>query len=932
MEEGLLTNRLTSVVEGPDGFIWIATDGAGISRFDGIEFEHFNDPEIIGSPYYFSSLRLKSSIWFGGENQILGYTEHHFKKYRVPNFGSIRQIISYSDSLLFCVSDRTAFFFEINTGTIEEFTLENTLVNQAVIFNGILWLCGDSGVWKYVDNRWEKIYPENRNRSIPCYQIAAINGGIYFLSGEEGLLQINNGKILKILALTELPSRKISFMKEGGLGDIYFGTEDRGIQIFQIPGRLWLEIPEVNLEYTRVTDMTFDRWENAWVTSDGAGLTKFYSESFTIYPSTRLSGRTIRMLETWSDTVAIQYRNNSWDIILPGQFHPVPFKGDETHSRTILNSGSLQGSFVGGQWIGSNTDSMEYRIDIPRIQAQEKIEAFYPMDSTHVIMTSDLALSSLQIVEGDSIPSIIRDEILSLPIQTSFRDSIGIWLLGTNWLGLFRDGIVKAHTYLDHPLFIKSGPDGEILVGTRNGIYFVQFYVEELTLNKIVAKIPLINLRAAAYDKNGLLWITMQNTLLQGRIDPAKPMEILKVYDRASGLPRIEFLEGALVEGPGERIYAGTSSGLMELFPQQNFQSTTGPVLSVVRFRAGDQNLVPQDFLTGQKLAEIKPKNADVTITLKAVDLHAPRGIRYWYRMNPKESEWLESNSGGNFQFYRLPAGNYFFEAKATNFNNQSSNIVRIPIKVLLPFYLRWWFICSGIFSLAGLTYLFYRRRLRQRLRENEQKNEALKTENKILHLEQSATRLQMNPHFIFNALQSIQSSITGGDRTKARADLQVFSKLMRSYLEHARVEKIALEEEIKLLDQYLKVEKELKDNRFSYEITVASAIDPSFVEIPTMLLQPFVENAIKHGQPADGEKGKIVITFEWFGKYLSCSISDNGTGINKSEKNTTHRSAGMDITRQRLETYFRDQKIDPLRIETGSGGTTIKILLPTEL
>ncbi|MCB0667869.1 MAG: hypothetical protein KDC80_18710, partial [Saprospiraceae bacterium] len=124
VEEGLLTNRLTSIVEGPDGFIWIATDGAGISRFDGIEFEHFNDPEIIGSPYYFSSLRLKSSIWFGGENQILRYAEDQFKKYPAPNFGSIHQIISYSDSLLFCISDRATFFFEINTGAVEEFTLE----------------------------------------------------------------------------------------------------------------------------------------------------------------------------------------------------------------------------------------------------------------------------------------------------------------------------------------------------------------------------------------------------------------------------------------------------------------------------------------------------------------------------------------------------------------------------------------------------------------------------------------------------------------------------------------------------------------------------------------------------------------------------------------------------------------------------------------
>jgi LytS/YehU family sensor histidine kinase len=197
---------------------------------------------------------------------------------------------------------------------------------------------------------------------------------------------------------------------------------------------------------------------------------------------------------------------------------------------------------------------------------------------------------------------------------------------------------------------------------------------------------------------------------------------------------------------------------------------------------------------------------------------------------------------------------------------------------------------------------------------------------------------MQMNPHFIFNALQSIQIKIADGDRAQARDDLQLFSKLMRGYLEHAREEKILLEDEIALLNQYLQVEQSLKAGSFDYQITVPDEIDPSFIEIPAMLLQPFIENAIKHGLPQNGVKGQINVTFSWFGKYLSCAITDNGSGMSFTKDSAEHRSMGMDITRQRLKAFFTQSNLNPLLIdsqfaETGSAqsGTKIRVLLPIE-
>lgn len=930
VEDGLLTNRLTSVTEGPDGFIWITTNGSGVTRFDGLNFEHFNENELIGSPYYFSSVKVNNAIWFGGEDYLCVYRDQVFQKIAIPNVGAILQLVYWQDSILFCISDHTAFLYDMNAGLVNEMSINGTHFRQAEVLDNVLWVAGDTGIWCYKDKKWDRVYPKDPTQAVSCSRIFSINGSIYFLSDREGIMQIQDSEIRRRLSPGDLPSGNITFIKGGSLDNIYFGTIDSGIQIWQLLDSLWLGIDEKELGYPQVTDMIFDRWENAWVTSEGGGLIKFYTESFNIYPPAGLSGKSIDFMETWSDTVVIHYRNDRCDIILPGQYHPVPFDltGHEIKISAVIDSFAF--SFSSDKVFVGIKDSIKYTLDIPGLKIGEEFEDIYQVDSSTFLASTGFAVYRLKIGISDSIPYVTPIYLLRMPVQSTMRHPQGFWLLGNNWVGILRDSVVEAHTYLDHPLFMLPVTAKDILIGTRNALYFAQDFEGAIQLSQVTTSMSLTNIRSAFLDKRGFLWISLQNKLLQCRIDFSRPLEVLKVYDQTSGLPRLEFLEGSLLEGPGERIYAGTSSGLLEIVPEQNFQSVEGPVISLVQFEAGNNQYVHLNDTILSELKHIKPGNADVTIALRAIDLRSPQKIRYFYRLIPREHEWVESRSGGFFQFYGLPAGRYRFEAKAININDRVSNQLQIPFTILTPFYFRWWFVGIGLFSVMGGSYLIYRKRLRWQLKKNQQYQDALERENKMLHLEQSAGRLQMNPHFIFNALQSIQSSISTGDRDKARADLQIFSKLMRSYLEHARVEKITLEDEIKLLDQYLTVERQLKGDRFSYEITLAAGIDSSFVEIPTMLLQPFVENAIKHGQPGGGVKGRIQVYFEWHGKYLCCTISDNGPGM--SDSVSPHKSAGMDITRQRLETYFKHQLIDPLKIETGQSGTKIRILLPVDI
>lgn len=171
------------------------------------------------------------------------------------------------------------------------------------------------------------------------------------------------------------------------------------------------------------------------------------------------------------------------------------------------------------------------------------------------------------------------------------------------------------------------------------------------------------------------------------------------------------------------------------------------------------------------------------------------------------------------------------------------------------------------------------------------------------------ALRSQMNPHFIFNALNSIKSFTLNSDAEQANFYLTKFSKLIRQVLENSRSERISLKNELEMLTLYLDMEKLRVGDKFDYQIKVEDEVETEFVEIPPMLIQPYVENAIWHGLMHKEEKGKISININQQGNSLIIKIEDNGIGRQKaaeikSKTGTSHKSFGMKITAERLDIF----------------------------
>ncbi|GAB4326122.1 MAG: hypothetical protein Kow00127_18910 [Bacteroidales bacterium] len=246
----------------------------------------------------------------------------------------------------------------------------------------------------------------------------------------------------------------------------------------------------------------------------------------------------------------------------------------------------------------------------------------------------------------------------------------------------------------------------------------------------------------------------------------------------------------------------------------------------------------------------------------------------------------------------------------------------------------RMYYILSAIAVLVLISLLLFNRY------QLKQKNMRTELEKKNIDIEQRLLRTQMNPHFIFNSLNSINAFITLNNPGEAQRFLTKFSTLMRAILENSRKSTIPIEDEIETLRLNIELEQLRFNNRFDFRIELDDEIDKETTYIPPMLIQPFVENAILHGLSPRESGGLLVLGFRRQNGLLKCIVEDNGVGreVSSQNKKTGHRSLGMQVTRERLQILNERAgggvgfEIHDLKDATGNpAGTRVEIYLPCE-
>jgi len=441
--------------------------------------------------------------------------------------------------------------------------------------------------------------------------------------------------------------------------------------------------------------------------------------------------------------------------------------------------------------------------------------------------------------------------------------------------------------------------------------------------------LPSNNALSVLVDKNDNIWWGdyMSLTLL---LNPGD-QERLTTFNEQDGLLSSYYQTLKLEQQKNGTIWALTSMGLVSFHPDSIGRNMLPPVLLMNHILVDHgKSMVPG---TGQM--DLSYKNNSPAFHFSAVCLTDPSKIRYAYRLSEVDSNWTYTSSR-NVVFNFLQPGSYTFELKACNNNNVWSSTLAFPFTIRHPFWQTWWFRVSILFLAGLMIYGLFRRRIK-----------ALKVKadikQQMTELEAKALRAQMNPHFIFNSLNAIQELIITKNFTEAYQYLSSFSKLLRMVLNNSEKNLIPLSAELEMNRHYLELESLRFKQSFHYELQVDPQIDEETTLVPSLLLQPFIENAIWHGlMHKDGEK-RLAVSFTEENERLVCRIEDNGIGRERSAAiragkiGSVHlESKGMILSQQRIETLNQQLKenlsiqVDDIKDAEGHAtGTLVIIIIP---
>jgi hypothetical protein len=319
-----------------------------------------------------------------------------------------------------------------------------------------------------------------------------------------------------------------------------------------------------------------------------------------------------------------------------------------------------------------------------------------------------------------------------------------------------------------------------------------------------------------------------------------------------------------------------------------------------------------------------------INIAFEAVQFRVEGGLQYRYRLLPGDKDYTSTHTQ-HVTFPNLAPGTYSFELQAGGQGKWSKQVVK-TFEIRPPWWKTLWFVLLSVIAFVGVVFVFYKQRIVQIKKASAQAA-------KIKDLELAALRAQMNPHFIFNCLSSIQQFITQHKPEEASRYLARFAKLVRLALHSSVDGKHSLADEINMLDHYLALEQMRFKGTFEYTIECDPSIDTEAIFLPPLLIQPFIENAVVHGMKNKSNGGQIELSFHQLNDLLQVTITDNGPGftIESNPVQGEHKSLGMKLTRNRLAMMIDSENGHAYQSENvtdDSGniaGTKISIRLPLQ-
>jgi hypothetical protein len=420
---------------------------------------------------------------------------------------------------------------------------------------------------------------------------------------------------------------------------------------------------------------------------------------------------------------------------------------------------------------------------------------------------------------------------------------------------------------------------------------------------KFITKLPseIVPYKLAVYSQKGY-YVATNKGLWIYNVNQNKWINL----NRLAGVAADNVKDLALDE---KEIWLATGNGL-QLIPYVNAEAGIKAIVYVKNLMVDQKKI--KDF------SNIQMDYKQQLFIFPEASIYRSNGeFLYAYRLKGTDTSWFTLPSDiQRIQITNIPSGNFEIELKVIDHNgNSSENTIILSGYSNPPYWRTWWFVSVLSLLLICSIIFFFKLRI-LRLKSAQLKEiKRIKIENELRLSRETALKSQMNPHFVFNVLNSIKSYIYKNDKQKANTYLNEFSNLIRTFLNMSNSSSITIAEELKMLKTYISLESMMLGGEFIFDQDVDESVDQSSSKIPSLLIQPFIENAFKHGLQHRSGLKKLALEVKKIGSYLIITIEDNGVGREESAKinahsNSQHASFAGDAIKKRIELINRDEEI----------------------
>lgn len=974
VDEGLPQTQVFDVAQDEKGFLWVATIG-GVGRFDGQQFENFTARDgLYKNQSRCLAFDTSGKLWVGSDGGYSVISGKELVSYALPDRyvnEQINSILPVEDGKVWVATNGAgALLIHKNrlvtaidsTAGLPDPTVRCILYNR----EGSILLATRSGLWEYREGKLKNFLPESFAEMNASHLLKDKYNRIWVSTFGDGVYCVYpDGDIEHFNEDDGLLTNWVRGTLEGTNGSIWFITRMGLTEIFK--GKTTSITTFNGLPYDNIRSGLCDREGNFWFGTDGKGLLKFSGKALITYTVRDGMADDLIMSVVQSKSGSLYFSSLQAGIVIQGKagsFSKIDIASGLPHNTVWCSTRDLRGNL----WFGTSMGLVKI-IDTTVVKVYQqgatgdslpdsRVTSLFCDNQGNIWAGTRLGVSVIS-PTGKFRRYTSREGFAGQHIRAITQDKEGrLWLGAENGVYMY-DGtffqsmpVIPDNQRGTKIYSLTTDYNGSIWIGTENGLY-------TNALNSKFQYIPLGNdsrtdfINFILSDSDSSIWIGTNygvfNIDLPGMYHGRT---VIKSLTHHEGIANLECNLNAAYQDVNGNCWFGTGGGLIKL--QREYKDeleNSRPPDIILR-----QILLLRTLTDLGRYSEGINSNTGLPRKLKlpwnknqlsfqftAISFRNPDFLKFQYKMDGYDEDWSPVGAYRE-AVYSLPPGEYTFRIRAANSAGiWTPDDYVYSFVITPPFWLTWWFyVIIGMF-VAAIAYSLATWRIR--VLKRKEKTKQLLYQSRLMELEQQSLNASMNRHFIFNALNSIQYYINRQDKLSANRYLTSFAKLIRKNLDSSTGKgTVSLAEEIERLELYLGLEYMRFTDKFTYDICVDPELDTENIEVPAMMLQPFVENSIWHGILPMNQSGHIQVDLLMKDGKLLISITDNGIGIDvskisKSGSAHQHSSRGMKITTGRIELLQKMSRRTiilkgPFQVSDENGnsiGTRVEIIMEVE-